>query len=114
MIILALDLASVSGWAVGEPGGEPAHGSIRFASVGASHETIFAKAIIWTEEMIDKHNPGLVVWESPMPPQARRGASNINTTTILFGLPAVIGGVCYLRGIYMKAVSSPREHGCGL
>src|SRR5258708_11438499 len=100
MTVLALDLASVSGWTVGKPGGVPLHGSIRFASVGASHETIFAKAIIWTEEMIDKHNPGLVVWESPMPPMARHGASNINTSTILFGLPAVLGAVCYLRCIY--------------
>ena len=100
MIILALDLASVSGWAVGEPGGEPAHGSIRFASVGASHEAIFAAAYNWTHRNINTYEPTIIVWESPMPPQARRGASNINTTTLLFGLPAVIGCAAYLRGIY--------------
>src|SRR5258708_32528470 len=99
-VVLALDPASVSGWAVGEPGGEPAHGSIRFASVGASHEAIFAAAYNWTHRNINTYEPTIIVWESPMPPQARRGASNINTTTLLFVLPAVIGCAAYLRGIY--------------
>jgi hypothetical protein len=36
--ILALDLARVSGWALGEPGAEPVHGSHCFCASGASHE----------------------------------------------------------------------------
>jgi hypothetical protein len=63
--VLALDLASVSGWAVGEPGKEPAHGSIRFASVGASHEAVFAGAFKWMINMVAEHQPSLIVWESP-------------------------------------------------
>ena len=39
LIVLALDLASVTGWAVGEPGGMPTHGSTRFARAGGRHTT---------------------------------------------------------------------------
>lgn len=100
MIILALDLASVTGWAVGEPGGKPVHGSIRFASAGASHEAIFAEAMVWIVQVYEEYEPKTVVWESPMPTSFNRGRTNINTTTILFGLPAIIGSVAYLRGMY--------------
>jgi hypothetical protein len=99
-IVLALDLASVTGWACGEPGGTPAHGSIRFASTGASHEAIFASALKWMSDKVTFYAPAMVVWEAPMPTSFSRGNSNVNTTTLLYGLPAVIGAVAYLRGIY--------------
>jgi hypothetical protein len=66
MIIMALDLASTSGWAVGEPGGIPAHGSHRFASAGASHEAIFAAALKWTSDKITNYAASLIVWEAPL------------------------------------------------
>jgi hypothetical protein len=98
--VLALDLASVSGWAVGEPGAKPEHGSIRFASAGASHEAIFAAAYNWTQRMINTYEPGLIVWEAPMPTSFSRGMTTTNVTTLLYGLPAVIGTASYLRKIY--------------
>ncbi len=97
--VLALDLASVSGWAVGEPGGEPEHGSIRFASKGASHEAIFAKAHTWMKIMIAERQPEIVVWEAPLA-GFKNGKTTADASTILFGLPAVIGTVAFLRGIY--------------
>lgn len=98
--VLALDLASVSGWALGEPGAEPQHGSIRFAAAGASHEAIFAKAYCWMWDMCDVHAIGTVVWEAPLATIFKRGSTNSNTTTLLYGLPAVIGAAAYLCGIY--------------
>jgi hypothetical protein len=98
--VLALDLASVTGWAVGEPGGTPAHGSIRFASAGASHEAIFAAALKWISDKITFYAPGMIVWEAPMATSFRRGNTNTNTTTLLFGLPAIVGAVAYLREVY--------------
>jgi len=98
--ILALDLASTTGWAVGEPGGDPSHGSIRFASPGASHEAVFAAALKWMSDICASRTPTLVVWEAPMPTSFSRGNSNVNTTSLLFGLPAVIGAVAYLRQIF--------------
>lgn len=100
MIIMALDLASTTGWAVGEPGSAPAHGSNRFASAGASHEAVFAAALKWTSAKITDYAPTLIVWESPLPTSMKRGNTNVNTTTLLYGLPAVIGAVAYLREVY--------------
>jgi hypothetical protein len=98
--IMALDLASTSGWAVGEPGGTPAHGSIRFASAGASHEAIFAGAAKWIGDKITFYAPGMVVWEAPLATSFNRGCTTSNTTTLLYGLPAIIGAVAYQRQIY--------------
>lgn len=97
--VLALDLASVSGWAVGEPGGEPMHGSIRFASKGASHEAIFANAFRWTSSLLLEHAPKLIVWEAPLA-GFKGGKTTNDVTTVLFGLPAVVGAAAYLRGIF--------------
>lgn len=99
-MILALDLASVSGWAFGDPGGVPVHGSIRFASSGASHEAIFAAAFKWMDQMIVLNGPATVVWEAPMPTSFNRGKTTSNTTTLLYGLPAVIGAAAYLRRVF--------------
>jgi hypothetical protein len=97
--VLALDLASVSGWAVGEPGAKPLHGSIRFASKGASHEAIFSSAMQWAEKKIVFHRPSLIVWEAPLA-GFKGGRTTNDVTTILFGLPAVVGAIAYQRGVY--------------
>jgi hypothetical protein len=106
---MALDLASTSGFAIGEPGGTPLSGSVRFASAGASHEAIFAKASQWMNGALVAHVPGTVVWEAPLATSFRKGQSNINTTTLLYGLPAVIGAVAYLKGIYDIRKASTRD-----
>jgi crossover junction endodeoxyribonuclease RuvC len=98
--VLALDLASVSGWAVGEPGGKPEHGAIRFASVGASHEAVFAGAFKWMINMVTEHQPSLIVWEAPLPTSFSRGKTTADVTSLLFGLPAIVGCVAYQLGIY--------------
>lgn len=98
--ILALDLASVSGWALGAPGEVPRHGTTRFASVRASHEAIFCNAMHWMSVKCQDYAIDLVVWESPLQTSFKRGHTNANTTTVLYGLPAVIGAVAYDNGIY--------------
>jgi hypothetical protein len=97
--VLALDLASVSGWACGEPGSVPVHGSIRFASKGASHEAIFSDAFLWASEKVAQMRPNIVVWEAPLA-GFKGGKTTNDTTTILFGLPAVIGAATYIKGVY--------------
>lgn len=98
--ILALDLASVTGWAFGAPGAVPSHGTIRFASPGASHEAIFAAAGNWIDARCMALEIDIVVWESPLQTSFKRGHTNTNTTTVLYGLPAVIGAIVYAHGIY--------------
>jgi hypothetical protein len=104
-----MDLATTTGFAVGEPGACPASGFIRFASPGASHEAIFASAYAWMREKIDQHHPQIVVWESPMPTSFNRGSTNTNTTTLLYGLPAVIGMTAYLQGVYDIRKATTRD-----
>ncbi len=109
--VLALDLASVTGWACGEPGGTPDHGSVRFAKAGASHEAVFAGALQWMSAICAERQPGIVVWEAPLA-GFKGGKTTNDVTTVLFGLPAVIGAVAYLRGIYdiRKASTSDVRH----
>jgi hypothetical protein len=109
--VLALDLASVTGFAVGTPGEkiQPDSGSIRFASQGSSHEAVFAAALKWMSEMCHLHEPVTIVWEAPLPTSFSRGNSNINTTTLLYGLPAIIGAVAYLKGIYDVRKASTKD-----
>lgn len=100
MKVLALDLATRSGFAFGKPGEPPISGSMRFASPGASHEAIFASALRWITTLIKRCEPDLIVWEAPLAPSFKRGFTNANTTTLLFGLPAVIGAVAFLLGVF--------------
>jgi hypothetical protein len=96
MKVLALDIATRTGWAVGEPGATPVSGSIRFANPGAEHEVIFAEALKWVSATIKDHRPDVVVWEAPLVPGFKKGKTNANTTRLLYGLPAVIGAVARL------------------
>jgi hypothetical protein len=98
--VLALDLASQTGFAIGAVGGRPISGTVRFASAGASHEAIFADALGWMSDMCKGYEPTTIVWEAPLPTSFSRGNSNVKTTTLLYGLPAVVGAAAYLRGIY--------------
>ena len=96
--IMALDLATTTGWCIGVPGGKPLYGSVTFST--SSHEATFAKAFAWMTEKCVFHRPQIVVWENPLATSFKRGKTNVNTTTLLYGLPAVIGAAAYKRGIY--------------
>ncbi len=109
-IVLALDLASTSGWAIGEPGimYPEDHGSIRFAKPGASHEAIFAATAEWMEEMCWHHQIKTVVWEAPLA-GFKSGKTTNAVTKILFGLPAVIGAVAYKNGVFDIREANTRD-----
>jgi hypothetical protein len=99
--IFALDLATRSGFACGSPGAkQPISGSVRFASPGASHEAVFAAALSWATTQFRTHKPRTIVWEAPLPTSFKGGTTNTDTTSILFGLPAVFGAAAYLLGIH--------------
>ncbi len=98
--VLALDLASVTGWAFGEPGDRPKYGSQRFASAGASHEAVFFAAARWMSNACDDLAPDVVVWEAPLATIFKRGSTNTATTTLLYGLPAVMGMTAYAHDVF--------------
>jgi hypothetical protein len=105
--ILALDLATRTGFAFGAAGEKPRFGSIRFASVGASHEAVFGKAITWAHGMFRDLAPDQVAYEEPM--QFRGGKSRAGNDEILYGLPAIMQGVAHNLGIHDVRKAAVRD-----
>lgn len=98
--ILALDVATNTGWAEGTPGGLPRLGSIRFGDAGGSHEAAFAEAMGWIGERVLAFPPRLLVMEAPLPPSFMRGKTNVDTARKLLGLSAIIGGTAHKFGCW--------------
>ena len=63
----------------------------------------------WMAEKCKVYRPGLIVWEAPLVTSFKSGVTNINTTTLLYGLPAVIGAVAYNHSIYNIRKADTRD-----
>ncbi len=103
-MILALDTATTTGWAAGEPGGPPEFGSRRFEA--DNNAEIFAQFRFWLNALAFRFKPKLIVFEAPyipVPHQPRfqkagtawspgRGPPPMNAKTIrrLVGLVALV------------------------
>ncbi|UQR66190.1 hypothetical protein LRP30_13440 [Bradyrhizobium sp. C-145] len=115
--ILALDLASRTGWAVGYPNEDKPHsGSVRFAREGASMGAVFAGCRQWLNEFLATENDiKLVVFEAPMVPQHMAGRTNAEIIRVLIGLCAVVEEFTYARGYDVREarVSDVRTHFIG-
>src|SRR5262245_11951206 len=67
MLILALDLATMTGWAYGALGDDvPTFGSLRFGSPSCSHQALFGSALRWLSELLKAQPVDLVVYEEPL------------------------------------------------
>lgn len=86
--VLALDLATTTGWAYGAPGSVPKCGHIRFAPPGASRAQVYRVFRTWMEDKwnVRDHQPDLIVYELPMQPLHMKGKTNIDTSKLLLGL----------------------------
>jgi crossover junction endodeoxyribonuclease RuvC len=115
--ILALDLASRTGWAVGDPtDARPASGSIRFATPGASLGTVYSGCRQWLSDFVAADPEiRLIVFEAPMAPQHMAGVTTAHIIRILIGLCAVTEEFAYSRGLDVREakVSDVREHFLG-
>lgn len=99
--ILALDVATTTGWARGRPGDDaPRCGSIRFASKGASQNAILAACYDWFVGVSKYAPPDVLVLEDLLPFQAGLGKTNKHTGELLTGLQAVIRTVAFKRRIF--------------
>jgi hypothetical protein len=115
-VLLALDLATTTGFVAGAIGGTPVHGSKRLASPGASGPEVFGGYIAWLVDMIKVHAPRVVVYEAPLAPSIVKGKTNVNTVRRLMGLAALTEGVAYRMGIYTvleATVADVRQHFIG-
>lgn len=85
--ILALDLATKTGWAhLARPDRPPTFGSFRIARPGCGDGKFFAKADAWIVQLMRRTHPDKIYYESPY----IRGAVNLRTVLKLAGLAAIV------------------------
>lgn len=86
--VLALDLATTTGWAHGTPGGVPTFGSVRFSKPESTRAQAYRSFRDWLDATwnIRDRQPDIIVYESPAVPSIMGGKTNINTVRFLIGL----------------------------
>jgi hypothetical protein len=95
-LILALDLATNTGFAYGAANSErPAIGSIRLGAVGAGHGEKGFKLLRWLQDFLAVQVPSAVYLEAPLPPSHMGGRTNAQTLRQMSGLPFLVEAVCF-------------------
>lgn len=97
--LLALDVATVTGWSFGRiADGRPSlSGSLRFGEKGADDARVWAKALIWLTEQLGVLSPDVVAIEAPINSANPAGGSNAATMGRLIGLQAVLRTVVEIK-----------------
>lgn len=105
MIVLALDIATNMGCAVGRSGSVPKAWSVNIGK--APDDRRFSRLLQITAALLEEHKPDLVAIEAPVGGSIK--------SDYLVGLAACARGVCYNRGVRaeMCAISSVRKHFLG-
>lgn len=110
--VIALDLATVTGWAVWRPAGSVAYGSRRLGRAGDADGAFFAGYHSWLADMITVEQPAAIVFEAPwVGPDTHQ-----QTARRLMGLAVVTELVAHLREIPRVRevnVASVRKHFVG-
>ncbi len=106
MKIVALDIATNTGVAVGSSGGDPVCWSEDLGK-GLSEDARFSKALSLTHNLIVKHTPDLVAVEAAV--------GGPNTSHFLVGLLACVRGCAFNRGVPVEVYHSGsiRKHFLG-
>jgi hypothetical protein len=117
MLVLALDIATRTGFACGRVGELPTFGSIRFGNASSNDNVIFAGALNWCARFLDPQpRPELLAIESLLPPDAMGGRTTRNVRDRLAGLHGIVRAVACLRDIpriEAYAVGDVRQHFIG-
>jgi hypothetical protein len=98
--VLAIDIATTTGWTRGIVGQQPTCGSIRFGGGTDVNNVIFGRALRWISETLEpKPRPDILILEAMLPPTAMVNHTSRAVRDRLAGLHGVFRGVAYLRGI---------------
>jgi hypothetical protein len=121
--ILALDLASKFGFAIGAAGEKPVSASRYFTRSGSapkngpvSNGAKFWHAMRFISGVIEEHRPTHIVCEQPIAPSSKQGQTSTNAFEILYGLPAAVRGMAFGLGVYEWSYATPstvRKHFIG-
>jgi len=111
--VLALDLATTTGWCYGAPGSIPKFGHLRFAKPGSSRALIYREFRRWLNAKWAT-SPDMIVFESPAVPSIMAGKTNIETIKLLVGLTEHLEEWAYERIELREArVADVRVHFIG-
>jgi hypothetical protein len=114
--VLALDLATTTGWCYGTPGAVPECGHLRFTKHGTERAETYRAFRRWLDDTWGKRDemPDLIVYESPGVPSIFGGKTNIDTTRLLVGLAEHLEEWCH-RKIELReaSISQVRAHFIG-
>jgi hypothetical protein len=112
--VLALDLATVTGYAHGKPGTVPKFGHIRFSTPGSSRAATYRSFRFWLDDFTHHNIIDLIVYESPAIPSIMAGKTNIDTIKLLMGLAEHLEEWSYQHIELREAsVSQVRSHFIG-
>lgn len=115
--ILALDLATVTGFARGPVHGQPQCGSVQLAARGASPGAIGAGLTRWLGRLLSEEpKPDVLVYEEPLPFGVKLGKRNAHSDRILSGLCFLAHTIAFCRGVFdVRTASTPdvRRHFIG-
>jgi crossover junction endodeoxyribonuclease RuvC len=124
--VLAIDLATKTGWARGCVGEVPEFGTMNFAAkkkgtkggsdMLLSSDSVFAAAMEWIGELLDPV-PDILIIESMLPPDAMKNKTSRQVRDRLAGLHGIIRAVAKRKGvgeITEAAVGDVRAHFVGI
>ena len=114
--VLALDLATTTGYAFGAPGSIPQFGHLRFSKPGSPRAATLRAFRQWLDKRWRSSHgrPDLIVYESPAVPSIMAGRTNIETIKLLVGLAEHLEEWCYERVELREArVADVRVHFIG-
>ncbi len=113
MKIVALDLSTQTGVAVGCPGSSPTFFSETFGESGDHQAARFSQCLDFINRLIRKQSPNLVVIEEPI---ATGVTGKKHRVFLAAGLRACVFGVCRMRGVRVAEypVGEVRKHFIGV
>jgi hypothetical protein len=100
MLMLALDTATVTGFAIGKPGSIPRSGSVRLKKPSEPRDVAPFNAYCFLRDMWTLEKPDLVVVEHFMNPAAQKSADAIILQIEVYG---VVVALCRAYGIRYEA-----------
>jgi len=102
--ILAIDAATITGWARGIVGSAPEHGTVNFGRADTG-DKVFASCLAWISHELELSLPDQIFIEAMLPPQAMKGHTSRQVRDRLAGLHGVVRAVACKHNILVTAVS---------
>ncbi|MFG1205606.1 hypothetical protein [Xanthobacter flavus] len=113
--ILALDVATTTGWAYGRPGEVPRASTKQFAPEGSDNGAVGCGAMRWLADFLKMNQVDAVYYEAPFDPRHMGNKTTFSTTRVLVGLPFLLDTLLSAKSIKVREVlvADARKHFLG-